>query len=650
MAKKKKDPIEQEMQMQQEAQAAEQATVIQQKAEQDVAKMQAVARQEEKAQQEIIGKEAVHKATETLQEYKNAKASLEQKIVENEEWFKMRRNLEKEEKKRQSSAWLFNSIANKHADAMDNYPEPNVLARAADDDQAAKTLSAVLPVILEYNNYEQVYSDTWWYKLKQGTGVKKIIWDSKKNNGMGDVEISKVDILSIFWQPGISDIQDSRNFFHVELVDNEVLKAQYPDADLGGSPTLDVKQYYYTDNIDTSDKSAVVDWYYKKNAEGKETVHYCKYVNETVLYASENDPDYAIRGFYDHGKYPFVFDTLFLEEGTPAGFGYIDVMKGAQMYIDKLNDAILENALMSAKKRYFVRPDGNVNEDEFADFSKTFVHTNGNVGEDAIREIQNIPLSDIYMTTLNNKIEELKETSGNRDFSQGSTASGVTAASAIAALQEAGSKLSRDMLKSAYRAFAQECYLVLELVRQFYAEPRYFRIIGENGSQQFQSFDNSMIQPQPQVVAGEDMGERLPIFDIEVVAAKKSTYSRMAQNELALQFYGLGFFEPQRADQSLSCLEMMDFEGKEKVIQKVSQGQTLLNMLQQMQAQMMKMGQIIDAQNGTTITQGIAGEVVQNDKAQQGAGIKYDSLGGASQKNTATDQVKERVNSAAAPK
>lgn len=650
MAKKKIDPIEQEMQMQQEAQVAEQATVIQQKAEQDVAKMQAVARQEEKAQQEIIGKEAVHKATETLQEYKNAKASLEQKIVENEEWFKMRRNLEKEEKKRQSSAWLFNSIANKHADAMDNYPEPNVLARAADDDQAAKTLSAVLPVILEYNNYEQVYSDTWWYKLKQGTGVKKIIWDSKKNNGMGDVEISKVDILSIFWQPGISDIQDSRNFFHVELVDNEVLKAQYPDADLGGSPTLDVKQYYYTDNIDTSDKSAVVDWYYKKNAEGKETVHYCKYVNETVLYASENDPDYAIRGFYDHGKYPFVFDTLFLEEGTPAGFGYIDVMKGAQMYIDKLNDAILENALMSAKKRYFVRPDGNVNEDEFADFSKTFVHTNGNVGEDAIREIQNIPLSDIYMTTLNNKIEELKETSGNRDFSQGSTASGVTAASAIAALQEAGSKLSRDMLKSAYRAFAQECYLVLELVRQFYAEPRYFRIIGENGSQQFQSFDNSMIQPQPQVVAGEDMGERLPIFDIEVVAAKKSTYSRMAQNELALQFYGLGFFEPQRADQSLSCLEMMDFEGKEKVIQKVSQGQTLLNMLQQMQAQMMKMGQIIDAQNGTTITQGIAGEVVQNDKAQQGAGIKYDSLGGASQKNTATDQVKERVNSAAAPK
>lgn len=650
MAKKKIDPIEQEMQMQQEAQAAEQAAVIQQKAEQDVAKMQAVARQEEKAQQEIIGKEAVHKATETLQEYKNAKASLEQKIVENEEWFKMRRNLEKEEKKRQSSAWLFNSIANKHADAMDNYPEPNVLARAADDDQAAKTLSAVLPVILEYNNYEQVYSDTWWYKLKQGTGVKKIIWDSKKNNGMGDVEISKVDILSIFWQPGISDIQDSRNFFHVELVDNEVLKAQYPDADLGGSPTLDVKQYYYTDNIDTSDKSAVVDWYYKKNAEGKETVHYCKYVNETVLYASENDPDYAIRGFYDHGKYPFVFDTLFPEEGTPAGFGYIDVMKGAQMYIDKLNDAILENALMSAKKRYFVRPDGNVNEDEFADFSKTFVHTNGNVGEDAIREIQNIPLSDIYMTTLNNKIEELKETSGNRDFSQGSTASGVTAASAIAALQEAGSKLSRDMLQSAYRAFAQECYLVLELVRQFYAEPRYFRIIGENGSQQFQSFDNSMIQPQPQAVAGEDMGERLPIFDIEVVAAKKSAYSRMAQNELALQFYALGFFDPQRAAQSLSCLEMMDFEGKEKTIQKVSQGQTFLNMLKQMQAQVMKMGQIIDAQNGTTITRGIADEVVQNYKAQQGTGIKYDSLGGASQKNTATDQVKERVNSAAAPK
>ena len=52
----------------------------------------------------------------------------------------------------------------------------------------------------------------------------------------------------------------------------------------------------------------------------------------------------------------------------------------------------------------------------------------------------------------------------------------LTAASAIAALQEAGSKLSRDMLKSSYRSFAKECYFIIDLMRQFYDESRVYRI------------------------------------------------------------------------------------------------------------------------------------------------------------------------------
>ena len=83
------------------------------------------------------------------------------------------------------------------------------------------------------------------------------------------------------------------------------------------------------------------------------------------------------------------------------------------------------------------------------------------------------------------RIEELKEISGNRDMTQGGTTGGVTAASAIAALQEAGSKLSRDMLKSAYRAFSRQCYLMIELMRQFYDEQRIFRIVGPSGENQF---------------------------------------------------------------------------------------------------------------------------------------------------------------------
>ena len=62
---------------------------------------------------------------------------------------------------------------------------------------------------------------------------------------------------------------------------------------------------------------------------------------------------------------------------------------------------------------------------------------------------------------------------------------------------------------------------------------------------------------------GQDGGFRLPVFDIKVTAQKKNVYTKVSQNELALQFFQLGFFNPQMTDQTLMCLEMMDFDGKD---------------------------------------------------------------------------------------
>lgn len=566
----------------------------------------------------IIGRPQIEKATETLQKYKRGKVNLENKVIENEQWWKLR-HWEYIRKKDESgikpaSAWLFNSIANKHADAMDNYPEPNVLARALDDEDTAKRLSTILPVVLEQNNYEDVYSDTWWYKLKQGTGIKGIFWNSSKNNGLGDIDIRQCDILNLFWEPGIKDIQDSLNLFHVTLVDNSVLKDKYPDIEFKGNPTMDVSKYIYDDDVDTTEKSVVVDWYYKKVVEDKTVLHYVKYVNDVVLYASENTDEYRDRGYYDHGLYPFVFDTLFVEEGTPCGFGYIDVMKDPQMYIDKLNQIILENAISAGRTRWLVSDSAGINDDDFKDPEKIVLHV-PNLREETIREIRAQSLDGSVTNTLANKIEELKETSGNRDFSQGSTSNGVTAASAISALMEAGSKLSRDMISSSYRSFVKECYLCIELIRQFYTLPRQFRITGEGTDYEYVSFDNSGMQMQSQGMAFDtDLGDRMPVFDIRVSASKKATYSRMAQNELAIQLFGLGIFNPQNSDQALALLEIMDFDGKEKVIQKVKDNGTMYDRMMQMQQQMVQMAAVIDQLGmNAGMPTNIAGQISQQD-------------------------------------
>lgn len=554
---------------------------------------------------EVIGREQIEEATRVLQEYKRGKAMLETKIVENEQWYKLRhwecmRRKENEEIQ-PASGWLFNCIASKHAEAMDSYPEPSVLPREEGDKPEAERLSSILPVVMDQNDFEEVYSDVQMYKLKAGTGVYGVFWDADKLNGLGDVSVKKVDLINVFWEPGLTDIQASKNFFSVELKDNDELIGQYPQlAGRLGTPTIDVAKYKYDESIDTSDKSVVVDWYYKKRVDGRVVLHYVKYVNDVVLYATENDPATADRGLYDHGEYPFIFDTLYKVEGSPAGFGFIDVGKDAQEYIDRGNQAILMNTLANSRPRYFIRTDGAVNEDEYADTTKPFIHVDGNLGQDSVVPVEGKPLSDIYVSVVNNKIDELKEITGNRDVASGGTTGGVTAASGIAAMQEAAAKLARDYNRSSYRAYKEVVLLVIELIRQFYDMPRQFRIMGENGAERYISYTNQGIQPQPQ---GDDfgvyMGMRVPLFDVEVSAAKATPYSKMSQNELALQFYGQGFFNPQMADQALACLDMMDFERKEFVMQKISQNGTMYQMIQQLQQQMMALGAMVDQMRGT---------------------------------------------------
>ena len=519
-----------------------------------------------------IGPEEVKEAETILADYKRAKANLDSRVTDNEQWFRLRHweQLRRpEDKKLRHSAWLFNSIVSKHADFMDAMPQCTVLPREEADEKEAEKLTAVLPVILERGNWQSVYSDAAYAKLKTGTAVYSVLWDPDAEDGIGDIAVSQADILNLYWEPGVRDIQNSRNLFYVQLEDNDILEERWPELrDKLSTPSTDVAAYLYDSTVDTSKKSTVVDWYYKKRVGGRTVLHYCKFVNGVVLYASENDPALKERGWYDHSMYPFVFDPLFREEGTPAGFGMIDIMKEAQEDIDLLGNELIRNARLSARKRYFTRIEGAVNEEEFADLSRDFVHVSGStLGEDSIREITSSPLSPVYLTVLNNKIQELKETSGNRDFSQGGTVGGVTSGTAINALQEAGNKLARDMIAMTYNAFAQVCTLAIELIRQFYTAPRCMRILGPDGDYAFPVYDNAGLLPVAQGEAfGMAAGLRKPVFDVSVKAHKQNTYSRSAQNQDALNFYQLGFFDPARAKESLACLELIDIENKEKLI------------------------------------------------------------------------------------
>ena len=563
----------------------------------------------------------VKKYIDAFTEYRAAREAFDMKIIENENWFRQQYwqyLIDKTEGNEPTSGTLLNAILNKHADLMDNQPAPVFLAREKNDEEEAERLTKVVPVILQNANWDDVYDKYCMYKIKQGIGCLSVTWDDTLENGLGDIVINYLDILRIYWEPNCTNLQDSRYVFVTSLIDTDILKEQYPDKltesaeTYGGQDAVQIKTYEGQDQTILQNKTLVIDCYERTIAEdGRQIVHLTKIANDVVLESSITNPDTAQTGIYAHGRYPFIIDQYISLEGTLEGMGLIDMNKNNQGYVDKLDTLSLNNSIVASKQRWLTKEDGGINPDDIIDLSKDVIVSSTTVDDSAIRPFQANPLPDIITKIRQDKIQEMKELSGNRDFNQGGTTGGVTAFGAIAALQEAGNKTTRDLVKSNYRTFKKLVTLVVELIREFYTEDRQFRIIGDDGKPQYITFNNqnmiNQITNMDEAYLTDEMGNQIPnpewepeyrkpVYDIEIIPQKENPFNTISHNQMMLDLFERGVFNPEAAIPATLLLENMIFDGKEKLLLKVKENGEMYNQMMQMQQGFMQMQQIIQAQ------------------------------------------------------
>lgn len=560
-----------------------------------------------------IGLDEIHEAMQTFRKYQNSKkpyderfklAYKEYELLYNEAiapQFKTDDNGKPRNVliAKRKGAQAFNVIINKHADAMDNYPEIICLPRAQDDEKAAKALNSVIPCIHKRNKFLKAYSDEQLDKFIGGCGCFAVLWDKAAENGLGEISISRVDILNLFWEPHIEEIQDSANVFFARYYDEEGIRKVYPELESVSTASLGLVEHETYDNSNKSnDKVILLDWYYKKNGD----LHLCKFVGEHILYSSENEG----RPIYNHGKYPFVLDPMFRLRDTPVGFGFMDVSRAPQNQFDDLKRDMLVNIKANSQPRVYANTGVGVNNDDVTDLDKTVIEVNGPV-QGNIAPVESKELASGALSLYDRLLDEIKETTATNDASNGASAAGVTSGSAIAALQEAGGKVSRDSNKLAQETITEVAELEIELMRQFYNLPRIFRITGENNQTTYEEFDNTDLRKQPLTYTDTDgqtvnytdedgnILERLPIFDIDVKAQKASPFATAAQNEMMMNLFKMGAFNPQAADATLVMLDGMTFEGKEKLIEKIKQNQTLSQAVQELSNKV----QMLEAMNAS---------------------------------------------------
>ena len=513
-----------------------------------------------------ITPEFIEKALSAYDTYKNDKQLFNDRICENEKWYRkwheVNQNGEYDGTTLTSAtAFVFSAIENKFADAMDNYPHPKILEREPNDTKAAQMLSKILPVQLDISKFKKCYKQNWRKKLKYGTAVYGVFY----NRETEEIELRSLNILGIYCDMNLQDVQESQFLFITQAFDNEILKAKYPKfADLfEGDASVET----YSGNTVAKDKSEIIDCYYKKS-DG--SVHLMKFARNTLIEASEETPGYE-SGLYAHGKYPVVFDCLYQSDDSPFGYGITDIIRNPQMYIDKLDGIILKNAALSGKQRWLVRDKGSINEEEFKDWSKDVIHVDGSLDETHIRPFQAQSISDFILNHRAEKILELKEVIGNRDFQQGATASGVTAASAINILQQSGEKLSRVMIDDSFDVYAEIISICIELIRQFFTKERIYRITNDLGNVEFVEFSNRYLINPDKDYLGFPISNRpsKAEFDIEIIPERQSPTSRETNNQLILELWKSGILSNTSPDMAIVILESMNFDSKERIIEQL---------------------------------------------------------------------------------
>lgn len=517
----------------------------------------------------MIGTAEIREAARMLESFRRAAAQRERQMREDEEWFTLRvrpsaaKNTQGEEFA-PTSAWLLNTVLQKHADMMDKLPEAVCLAREPADEADAKALSEILPVILEQGEFDARYSDNLWTKLKHGYAAWGVFWNKELHHGVGDIDVRSVDPMHLYFEPGVRDIQDSRAVFYTQSMELSDVITRHPHA-----PVCDLCAIE-----GSAGRVLVVDWYYKKtDPYGRRVLHYCKFSGDVVLFSTENDPNFS-GGLYAHGLYPFVLDVMYPIAGECTGFGLIALAKNPQIYIDRMDRNLMEYMDWATRVRYFCKKNTGINEREFSDVTRRVVEVEGDLGEERLRQITAEPLDEIWLRLKNAKVDEIKETTFNRNLLQGQSENGVTAASAIAALQEAGGKGVRDLVSGSYRAFVKIVRLVIECVRQFYDGERYFRICTENGYR-YRTYSGERIRAKR---AGylEDgtVLLRMPTFDIDVRARETDAYTRLAQNDNLKELYRLGIFAEENREAAMLLLEAMDFPGCRRLLTALKEKKT----------------------------------------------------------------------------
>lgn len=543
------------------------------------------------------------------------------------------------------------------ADQLDNMPEVNLLPERPGLEKVAEDMSDVLRFVLDQNKYEKLHRR----RVEDyfiGTALTQIVWDEDMDNGKGNVAMIRWPIESFLWDPAADNIQEGRANIKVSWHPLSWFVAHYPEA----APYIGSEDDQYSgvglhealQSLSGDEGRAMLMeyWYRRYDAKSNRyTINVAYFAGGALLEHKKN--------VYEHGRYPFVMEAFDYIEGQPVGDGLVGQLTPMMRYVNRYAHYIDENLRMSAKNRLLVRKNAQLDMQALADFDQNIIEGQ-NIDEESVRWFQSKPLNSMAVQQMLQFQTDIKQDSGQSQWTRGETAGGVTAASAISALQEAGGKITREhtlMLNQGFKEIAEQ---ILWLVCQFYTDKKARMITGRDGKAREVNMSAVHLRGDdtPENMPSEDelamlnqsmpghempdgtvslgLGDRIrstamtkmrkkrknsfspPPYTVQVQVSRRNPLRIQAQNDLFIQAYTMAAQAGQQFPLKM-LFELLVVDGKDRIMPVLEEVDQQTQMMNQLAQEVQALRESNEAMKGTIneYNQKLIGSVAQPQQPQQ---------------------------------
>ena len=509
--------------------------------------------------------EVVEKCYSLFEEFRNAyvaewaRQDHNERLYRGEHWEESRAGRMDDGRPEPMTPMIQSIVENVQADLMDGFPQAVIRPESPQDNDVADVVGALISQNHDAQNFRAEYRNMAHDLLVQGWCVAESGFDPHAYNNIGMGFIRYVNCRAILFDPQVEDIQDGRAVFKIQPVTVRRLEEQYPQYegqfesdvyDLSAEKDPKVRRQ------DTKNLLLIEYWWREFDAkEQVYRVHMVKCAGHRIL---EDSRRAKPEGYYAAGTYPFVVTTMLRRKGSPLGLGFGDAFGPTQIYTDRLDQIVMMNAFMASKPKLLVQRSSGFDVNDLQDWAKE-VHEGDNIAGVSWESVPPLPA---YILSYGQQLRQMaRDESGANDFSRGNTASGVTAASAIAALQEASGKRSRMINRQLHESYKESVRMEIEFEREFNILPREVLVM-RGGEQVPMTFEAAMMSRL------SETGVTVPIeFFVSIKVEQERRFQTQTQNELILQLLQMGILNPQQA------VENMVFDGRDQILKQMADAQ-----------------------------------------------------------------------------